>query len=547
MKQLTSWDSRSSDRLFGVVFTSSVLWQFSVILYNAFGLSPDESYYWEWSKRLDLAYYSKGPILAVLIWAGTAIFGDTPLGVRAPALLCATLCSLLLYLFLRSQFRPGTAVAGWLLYQSTLVFASTALLMTADSPMLLLWLSAICCGWLALGRSKDGLWYLAGFLAGVAGLGKLTALALLAGMIGFLAITPDLPGALPRRRVKLLVGVTVAGSLPLVPLVVWDYLHNWVNLFHNRSHMVGGGGVRFRPQFLVELIGGQLGLVGPVLFFLMLIAVCSACRVVFSTYRRRGGAQPVVDCSQLDLARLNFLLWTVLPVAAVCVVLGLTRRVYANWPYPIYLGGLLILLLLVERVLWVERGSTRFRERFDRMLVPAVVTNVLLVATAYLLLFGVTAGVPPERLPTKKLAGWEQIGVAVAAEVAQLEQELAELEELGELGRKVFVLTDSYEVAAEIAFYGKLPGRVFCANVDDRRMNQYDLWGGWQGLRGSSAVVVSSSPEKGELLKPGFQSFVTGVQVSELVIEYGGKELRKLYVYRGRGFDGNEPVSPTKH
>jgi len=31
-------------------------------------LSPDEAHYWEWSRRLDLSYYSKGPMIAYLIY-----------------------------------------------------------------------------------------------------------------------------------------------------------------------------------------------------------------------------------------------------------------------------------------------------------------------------------------------------------------------------------------------------------------------------------------------------------------------------------------------
>ena len=40
------------------------------IAYLAWGrldLSPDEAHYWEWSRRLDLSYYSKGPLIAYLI------------------------------------------------------------------------------------------------------------------------------------------------------------------------------------------------------------------------------------------------------------------------------------------------------------------------------------------------------------------------------------------------------------------------------------------------------------------------------------------------
>ena len=40
-------------------------------------LSGDEAQYWDWSRKLDWSYYSKGPLVAYIIRASSAIFGDT--------------------------------------------------------------------------------------------------------------------------------------------------------------------------------------------------------------------------------------------------------------------------------------------------------------------------------------------------------------------------------------------------------------------------------------------------------------------------------------
>ncbi|HMO25806.1 MAG TPA: hypothetical protein PKB10_06010, partial [Tepidisphaeraceae bacterium] len=50
-------------------------------------LSGDEAHYWDWSRQLDLSYYSKGPVVAYIIRASCAIFGDVMWAVRLPALL----------------------------------------------------------------------------------------------------------------------------------------------------------------------------------------------------------------------------------------------------------------------------------------------------------------------------------------------------------------------------------------------------------------------------------------------------------------------------
>src|SRR6266566_4097031 len=45
-------------------------------------LSADEAYYWLWSQHLAAGYYDHPPVVAFIIRAGTAVFGDTSLGVR---------------------------------------------------------------------------------------------------------------------------------------------------------------------------------------------------------------------------------------------------------------------------------------------------------------------------------------------------------------------------------------------------------------------------------------------------------------------------------
>src|SRR5512138_3199298 len=50
-------------------------------------LAEDETYYWDWSRQLDIHYYSKGPVTAYLIRAGCLLLGDNAAGVRLPAIL----------------------------------------------------------------------------------------------------------------------------------------------------------------------------------------------------------------------------------------------------------------------------------------------------------------------------------------------------------------------------------------------------------------------------------------------------------------------------
>jgi len=67
----------------GYVLTALLLlFRLGYIASGVIELSNDEAYQWLWSKHLALSYYSKPPAIAFIQFAGTALWGDTELGVR---------------------------------------------------------------------------------------------------------------------------------------------------------------------------------------------------------------------------------------------------------------------------------------------------------------------------------------------------------------------------------------------------------------------------------------------------------------------------------
>jgi len=71
-------------------------------------LSPDEAHYWEWARRPDLSYYSKGPMIAYLIYIGTSIFGDTVFGIRIMAVVFSLLSGIFLFMLGKKLFNENS-------------------------------------------------------------------------------------------------------------------------------------------------------------------------------------------------------------------------------------------------------------------------------------------------------------------------------------------------------------------------------------------------------------------------------------------------------
>src|SRR6185503_19191199 len=107
-------------------------------------LSPDEAYYWVWSRALAAGYYDHPPMVAFWIRAGTTLCGDTALGVRLLAPFSAAVGSILLARA-GADFFADQRVGLWsaLLLNATLAFGIGAVSMTPDTPLLLFWIVAL--------------------------------------------------------------------------------------------------------------------------------------------------------------------------------------------------------------------------------------------------------------------------------------------------------------------------------------------------------------------------------------------------------------------
>ncbi len=277
-------------------------------------LSPDEAYYWTWSRALAPGYLDHPPMVALWIRAGTALAGDTRLGVRLLAPLAAGLGSALLWRA-AEDILPGrrAGVAAVVLLNATLLLGVGAVTMTPDTPLLFFWCAALA----ALGRllrtGRGGWWLAVGLAAGCALESKYTALLLGVGLALWLPAVPE--GRRWLRTPWPWAGGALAALL-FAPDLLWNAAHGWASFVRQ-----GGRAADFRPaqalRFEAELLAGQLALATP-----LVLAACVA-----GTWRAARGWR---DPGLALLAALT------LPGAAVFLEHAAGDRVQANWPAVLY-------------------------------------------------------------------------------------------------------------------------------------------------------------------------------------------------------------------
>ena len=137
--------------LAGAILAARLLW---LAFVSPLTLSEDEAHYWLWSQHPGWSYYSKGPGVAWLIAASTALFGDTQFAVRAPAAVATALGTLGAAAATRwAGADRVTAFTSAVLYACIPGLALAGALMTIDAPYAACWMWAGAC---ALHAARTG-------------------------------------------------------------------------------------------------------------------------------------------------------------------------------------------------------------------------------------------------------------------------------------------------------------------------------------------------------------------------------------------------------
>ena len=384
-------------------------------------LAPDEAYYWVWSHALAPGYLDHPPMVALWIRAGTAVAGQTALGVRLSGPLAAAAASWLLFDTARLLF-PGSqaGVAAVLLLNASLLLGVGSIIMTPDSPLLFFWAATLwAMAHVAVGGS--GWWWLAaGVFGGLALDSKYTALFL---WIGIGCWTLLVPAARPWLRRWQPLAASLLGLLVFSPVLAWNAAHDWAGVV-KQGGRVGDWQPMRALGFLGELIAGQIGLATPLVWGLCMAGLAVATR---RAWRNRDPAWSL-------LAALS------LPPVLVFLQHAVGDRVQGNWPASIYPA------LAVAAGGLVQSGR-------ERWWIAAAALGFTLTAVVYVQAATGVIPLPPRLDPIAiRLAGWEDLARQVEASRTAT--------------GAAYVAADGYALASELAW--RLPAGATVIGADTR-------------------------------------------------------------------------------
>ena len=493
-------------------------------------LAGDEAYYWDWSRKLDLSYYSKGPLVALIMRASCSIFGDVMPAVRLPALLLAVGTSLATYWLTRRLFASEKLALGSVLLTHLVpIFVAGSILLTIDPPYYFCWALATCFAVKAVFDGSRWAWIAIGAAIGVGFLAKYTALAWFVGLLLFLLFDRD-----SRRHLRSpwpWISLAVA-LLFTTPVLVWNIQHRWVTALHVGTH----GHLETSHMNVLEFFGGQVATLGPPLAIIMVGAIIWGLR---RDRAPRPWRRPV-----------RFLLWMGLPFYAMVGVMSVWTKVQANWPAAAYFT----LMVLTAAFLGSRLANPLRWHRWRGWVWAAVGFAIVAVPLAhnteliYPLIerIGRRYALKPERNwlrqkwdPTHRLRGWRDVAEYISSQLRQMPP-------------GSFVMCERYEATAALAFYIEEQPKTYYVGSwfqnPERRghYSQYDLWPDRQldrpELIGKDAVFLGYEPPRD--LRAAFDHMEA---LPGLDIRRAGMKIDTLWLWHGYGFKGmHRPADPGK-
>jgi len=286
----------------------------------------DEAYYWYWSKHLAWGYYSKPPFIAFAIKVFTSIFGDNVYGVKIASNLFYTLSAIYVYLIGKELFNEKLAFLSGIAFITIPGVSYLSEVISTDAFLVFFWSFSSFYFIKALKEDKWIYWILAGIGGGLGLLSKPTMIIFIISVIFYILIDSKKTFKNPKLYISM-----ILAALIYMPNLIWNYHHDFIMFHHIQNISEIDNKSHFHPKKLLEFLGAQFGVFGPVFFTIYLYLIFKI-STVFSK------------------KEYKLLYAFSVPFLSVISIQALLERANANWALPTYVTAtVLIVYYLYEK------------------------------------------------------------------------------------------------------------------------------------------------------------------------------------------------------
>jgi 4-amino-4-deoxy-L-arabinose transferase-like glycosyltransferase len=430
-----------------------------IVYASLIDLRTDEAYYWTWSKEYALSFLDHPPMISWFIRFGTAIFGDTNLGVRFAGIVAMLVTQLLLADIARRVTHDIRAIVLALLMPEAALYYGLLMAKVAPDTALIPFAVAMLWALVRLAESNDQRWWLAaGLFGGLSLLSKFTVVMLLPAVLAFMLV-PDWRWRQLRSLYPWLAALIAA--IVFSPVLIWNVQHDWASFRFQAVRATSAH--EFSLRTVGDYIGLQWGLVG---FVLLPVVLSGLALTAWRGYRTR---EPVaILLSTAVIVPCLYFLWK-----------SLTLRVGDTWPmfmWPAGFAAAAINIAMLPREGWPAR-----------MVKPAIkwanagiVTGIATVVLVFLYYVAAPWNFIGRADPIGGEAGYEAV-------VARVE---AELQKTG----ATWIATTDYRTYALLRWF--LKDRLPVIEVTERGRFQGFKDPGMDRIKGHPGLYVGREPDQ---------------------------------------------------
>jgi len=472
---------------------------FRLVYINFVPLVPQEAYYWKYAKHLALSYFDHPPMAAYIIAFFTWIGGDYIFFIRIGSIILSTGLLILLYSITQRLFQNQKwAILTILAISCTVIFSIGSVIITPDVPFLFFWALIVY----SLTRLHESdhwkWWYLAGAALGLGLLSKYTAILIVPGIFVYLLFSPS-------QRKWLLTTHPYFGLIIALfifsPVIIWNYQHDWASFLFQSSDRFSQM-IRLRLDYFFQLIGSQLGMLTPYIFFLVLIGWVHS---GWHAFKERN-------------EKYSLLFWIAAPVYFVFTVSSFRSLVKMNWLAPAYITS------IIASIAWINSAQTKCSQHFKKWFKAGLILGLVIVLFMHLMpIFPI--------FPSRKgdtWTGWQEL----AEKVMEIKEEM---------GEDTFIFGHEYKIPSEITFYTPNHETTHSGEIIGEKGLQYTCWTNFNELIGNDAIFITSNAQRYRNIDNIRKYFNSVEEEIPLKIIHRNRVFRIFYLYRCYSYKGPNP------
>ncbi|MBN2017164.1 MAG: glycosyltransferase family 39 protein [Candidatus Cloacimonetes bacterium] len=464
-----------------------VLVIFKLIYTIGLNIIPDEAYYFLWGKNIQLSYFDHPPMIGWLFGFVSVFFTNPEFVVHLLPILLGAGTSLYAYYLGKDMFNDVIAFTFLVMSNFTLLLFAGTIIATPDTPMIFFLTGGIYHFYIACRRGTWYRWLLAGFFFGCALLSKYVAILIFPALLFYMIFSPERTWL---KSIKPYIALLVS-FVVFLPVIIWNAQNNWLSFSFQLKHGIGGTFPNW--QTFGDFLGGQAGILGPLLFAILIIVVIKI--IVEWKYHTK---------------EVRLLFFLTLVFFGFFLLSSIQKKVEANWAAFAYIPGMLLVTYMYLQD-WQVRVGWR---------ITWVINWFLLIIVLLIVLVQVHVPIIPIKYdPTDQFYGWKRLG---------LDAELI-INDFPEL----IPAANRHQVASELIVYS---GKEFVCFDIGNRIHQFTLWRDEESLIGRDFLLFDQSKKLHSSVISCFErvEFLTSIPRFR-----GLKLLQVIMVYKAEKYLGD--------